>query len=200
MNKRIKLISETKVGVHRDGSLYSVAYYEIKDGRLERRGSIFESWDIAGLEADALVNACFRQTRDFAALADTSPVPFVGKRMRRQADGFLGTEEKEVVIVSVGPCGATYHGDGCRGTLPIDKFLPLTEPAPPKPVVRPYTAREAGANLGRTFLVNGRSGESRTITAADMDGVYTPLRWQFDELVKQDCVWEDTGEPCGVPE
>lgn len=88
---------------------------------------------------DALLDVlhCWKDTGSFAALADTSNVPWIGKRMRRD-----GRECKVIQLPALGsewckiedPCGSVH-------AVSFDSLLPL---APPAPKVRPFSELGSG--------------------------------------------------------
>lgn len=153
MNERLELsYCERYVHVKSHADHSRRVCYELTSGELTRQGWDTEKWDDAGLEADALVNACYRQTKSFAALADTSAVPFCGKRMR--AREYAGEHTIELIKSST---RCLCYQDGANTGVWVDAshLLPLTAPEPPAPKFRPFTPVEAAAHLGRKLTHDG---------------------------------------------
>lgn len=164
-----------------------------------------KAFDDAGLEALQLAIACYRQTGSFAALADDSAVPFVGKRMRVKRSTGLPVECTVVECCDNGYFSVSVPNGGLFET-PQFNLLPLKS----QPTYRPYTPAEAVQFLGRTLRSdNGNGGE---ITSVAQNGAYVQSEGHevhhgvhVQSLIdwKTLCdhwVIHDTGEPCGVKE
>jgi hypothetical protein len=104
------------------------------DGNIWMEGPNPQEWDKEA--AAALIDAlqCHRDTGSFGALADTSAVPFVGKRMRH------ASIQHDVIVLAVNDGYYCYLQPAGKGLGPHlqdrERLLPLVEQ--PKPKVRPF--------------------------------------------------------------
>jgi hypothetical protein len=189
MNERIEIEDDDELVIQRHEHACCITPVVIRDNGLFIGE---ERFDDDGLRALIDVANCKLQTGSFAALADTSDIPWTGKRMRYvHGDNHIGCQILRMDFRG----GATVLGDnGYMGWA--SKLLPLT-PAPPKPKWRAMKPREAIDHLGREFVT--KSGKVRVELIGE-NGIYQRAGWWlgFNELLC--CTWADDGTPCGTPE
>ncbi len=193
MNERIKIVGDTEVWI---GTGYCPnapmrLYLHGSELRSEQQAPYKEIWDDEG--RDALIDAlqCHKATGSFAALADTSNVPYVGK--------VVMTSHGRGVVMQVGDGDKpalvqVRQGSGSNLWFTRQTILPLTPP----PKYRAYTPVEAAAHLNRDVRTHDGSVIALSAVLAvciKLDGRH----YSFDSFVKN-CCWADTGEPCGVRE
>lgn len=160
--------------------------------------------DDEGLKALAEAANCRIQTGSFAALADTSPEIFVGKKMRYLHPGTF--EKEEVTVIAPNPyCDGSWRIErpNCAVVWTTNDLLPITPPEPHKPKVRPYTMREfveASHALDRRLIGSiGSSGTIYRLTQSEVEvkGDSRPQSVTFENLAKH-WRWADDNSPCGV--
>lgn len=144
---------------------------------------------------DALLDIlhCWKDTGSFAALADTSDIPFVGKTLKRT---MLDGSQQECTILERNPGQDSWLVRGpSTAVSSSSKFLPL---APPAPKVRPYTKPEQAlwligkrasgkCNDADILFVGEKSVIAKSLTRVEID---------YEELAKATC----EGKPCGIIE
>lgn len=191
MNERIELVSDREILLREREHLDVFTRIHINDSGLLCFGDPM-ILDAGGSDALLEIVHCLTDTHDFRALSSSSPVPFVGKRMRENS-------------YRDGPheCTVLYRYDGGWTALmpssciisPAD-LLPLA-PEPPKMKYRAMTPVEAVGHLGR--VVKGPVANRCTIHSVTSDGVMAncwPLSYKTLAL---EYTWADTNEPCGTP-
>lgn len=196
MNERIQLIHHNCVSIvaRGDGRGGSTVNLEIEgDLHTYHMGTV--AWDSKG--RDALIDAlqCLRDTGSFAALADTSAVPYIGKRVCfDRHSGAIGT----VAAIEGGSVWLEHDWHFyCRQVSELHPLAGTTAR------YRPYTPREAVEFLGREVAWRGRyyylegvHSDHLELSVAD-DGKFP--RIGYEHAIEQ-LKWRDTGEPCGVKE
>lgn len=203
MNSRIELVSADSVSIRHHSKDAGVTTLRVNAGRdsINRNSAGTDYWDAEGRAALRDCLNCFDQTGSFAALADTSDVPYSGKRVRlkdhngevlgfiiRQRDDRKGfyyfrDDHKDMFVYST--------TDGIT-------ILPLT-PAPPKRVIRAYTPVEAAAHLGRSMKASPHP--SFTVRYVSINGFHAAggAVYPFASAAKE-CSWADDNSPCGIEE
>lgn len=176
MNSRIKIVSEMEVRI-RLGDIGSASIgVECGAGCLFVKHAIGIStvgWDAEGRAALRDCINCLDATDSFAALSDSSGVPYVGKRMRRiLPSGCQHCKERDCEILRV--TDSTLYFLDCDSEMsrhaPIEDvtLLPLVEP--PAPKVRQYkTPQEACCLLGK--VIQNPDGDKYTVHAVSERGV-----------------------------
>lgn len=200
MNSRIALVSENEVLIDRNiiaGKGVCVTRLVVRKDGLGVFGDAGEQWDAEGCAALIDCLNCLEATGSFAALADTSAVPFVGK-IFKQRDGHL----RRVVFVEDDRVWA------CHANGKAEKYVILQDPAnmlplTPAPKVRPYTESEAAQHLDRVLK---DEGEAVTLHLVGKGEVVlrsceypAALRHVLLRLLT-DRHWADDVTPCGVVE
>lgn len=208
MNPRIELVENDEIrwrpyagqGVNR-----SIAVFLTCDGLVfeDNPGTV----DYEGLRALLDVANCKLATGSFAALADTSDVPFPGKRMRC-ADYMEGNCECTVLYPRDGGWAALLPSSSIVSPA---KLLPLIAPTPPEPKVRPYTPEQmmqASVNLTRRVRKKSCSYEEAVVSIGRKSaelfaciGEGLPPTEQVDfSCLLDSYTWADNNSPCGVIE
>ncbi len=143
MNERITIVSETEVWIKSNDSQQfglSIQSDKMFIVRTNAEGLVHPyQWDAEGRAAMMDCLACLRDTGSFAALADTSAVPFVGKVVRFGCTNEIGP----VAAMDKYTCWIEYEQH-----MYLRKhcdILPLA-PEPPAP-------KGPQSNLGRLFHV-----------------------------------------------
>ena len=199
MNSRIKLISDTEVEVQRNRHSGLVSLFVHNGTTLLVNHNHFNGnleIDAEGNDAELEVRQCWKDTGSFAALADTSAVPYKGKRMRD------GKGDVVTLVLAAGSNG-WWHSEteGALGVLATKEYLPLT---PPVKKYRPLTPVEALQHFGRKILSKNHKNhpkESHYLYSVYPEGVYwDSCRMASFEMLLEHYVWADTKEPCGVEE
>lgn len=196
MHPRIELVSEKRLLIRDPApsagyTVLAISGDGITIGNVNSRGP----YDSEGI--DALLDAlnCFRGTGSFGALADTSGVPFVGKRMR------YGCNEETIAVIGGAICITT------NGSHVYTCELEPLVPAAPAKKYRKMTPVEAAAHLGRkvTSSVISR-GRAKSVSVA---GLMIACDKVAGETRDVDCTiewpvlldywkWADDGTPCGT--
>src|SRR5262245_15902346 len=127
MNERIELVSDREVCVRRYAQSTvgtDLTIRKVSDGRWSFANACFDREGLQGV-LDAV--HCALDTPDFAALADTSAVGFVGKKMRAQlaADCIL----EGALVASV---GKSWHVQLTPGRFITTSIVLPLAPATPK--------------------------------------------------------------------
>lgn len=209
MHERITLVSDREVKVRRNacGANY-ITRIVLDCGCLSVCGCHGMDYDALGNEAEILVRQCWRDTGSFAALSDTSAVPFVGKVMRTR------NSDQRWVVKSESIYGGMWNavaldpqpGIAVGCCLCTADLRPLTDPTPPPKKWRAYTLKEAADHCGREF----ESKENRTYpakyqTTKRVHSLNSNVVFDYDckhgicyQSFCNDYVWSDTGEPCGM--
>ncbi len=200
MNDRITLVSDTEVRIRRYESCRETSTLRAYPaGEMDIFSNIAaHTWDAEGRAALRDCINCL-DTGSFAALADTSAVPYVGKRMR--------IKDQPCAFRVLDVCGshafAAATEDNCRvnrAWWSHEYFLPLVEPAP-APKYRPYTPVEAAEFLGRCYLRKGEYAGVPLVTLSahvvNPAAVNTGLHLTYEKFAEE-CTWLDGGTPCGV--
>jgi hypothetical protein len=201
MNKRITIVGDEQIEIRKHSGNPSVASLGLvfEGTALEIATKKTKVFDAEG--RDALLEAlqCLRDTGSFAALSDSSAVPYAGKKMQvKQPEGLRN-------CTLICPCAArdcwnieTAH---CTfTTAATERLFPLT---PPAPRIRAYTPVEAAAHLGRELELRHRYHYLQAVyldhvELSPCDNGDIPCV-RYKEFIGE-CKWRDTNEPCGVPE
>lgn len=207
MNDRLELIGEREVRL-RLGEHINAAKITVECGcdtlfvRIPTHILVL-GWDAGAYRALRDCINCLEATGSFAALADTSAVPFVGKE--------VCTSHGRGVVMQVGdgdkPAPIQVRQES--GSNIWFSKLTLTPIAPPQKVRGFRTATEFEVARGFDRLVATREskipcGHFIEITAVPGK----PLRLRFDgysshvlaDRAAELYEWADTGEPCGIVE
>jgi hypothetical protein len=192
MNSRIELVSDSEVRLI--GRSISGVYFDSSYFYVDK----FQTGDRVAVEALRDCINAWLDTGSFAALADTSAVPFRGKRVKDR-DG-------EVVTLDYSPRDlhpirwCAHDDEGALTVCPIDEIHPLIAPEPLRPKYRPMTPAEAATHIGHSFKVP-KSDVLRYIDGVYGSGVMT-TSGQFNDFKQlvYECTWGETNTPCGIPE
>lgn len=203
MNERIEIVSETYVRIQRNsGGQQSATEVTIRgnDLCLNNDTVLAGVWDALGRAALRDCINCLEATGNFAALADTSAVPFVGKRMRHK----LRERYEYTVLDASDPLGKVLLqrvDDIERICTHRNELLPITAPEPPKPKVRPYTPVEAVQHLGREMNWDYGHANQKLIQVGLTHALIAGDQgYASYESLAEHYRWADTNEPCGILE
>jgi len=203
MNPRIKLISDTKIeGEFTYLNIHAVDTLGCRTNIIDDSGRLILSFDDDGLRTLVELANCKLTTGNFAAIADTSAVPFVGKILRH------GTKETVEVLQKhreskFACCFGCSTGE-IYPSISVENLHSLVDP--PKKV-RPYTIPEVAVFLGKRSFKK-KSGEVLPFNAicSDLVGYLSSfscvselfLMQTLDEFAEN--TWADDGSPCGMVE
>jgi hypothetical protein len=214
MNERIELDGDMAVRIMRrepcrpPGTILAM----LENGCLNL---VQDGWfDAAG--RDALIEAlsCLRDTKSFAALADTSAVPYVGKQLLCVSGipEVPNLRARCTVVTDAGDGDWWVYAGGHRDELhKVEPRALSALVAPPPKRIRPYTPSELIMNWDRKLKAKfGHCVQSWEIGKVGRNGVMLDygigpldkpceLPETFDGLLRA-YVWADNGEPCGVVE
>ncbi len=140
-------------------------------------------------------------TGSFAALADTSAVPFVGKEMLCLCNGFPGTNLRtKCKVIAKSDDSDDWIVFALHSSHQVEPkaLLPLVDPTPPKPVVSPYkNAVEAAHLIGKRIVGEANEVDVRFVGERSVIGKgVREVEIDYDELVHATC----DGQPCGIVE
>lgn len=204
MNERIEIVRDNLTYIRRIVSHDCRIAVELLASGYVSIGGIY--YDDDGLRALLDVINCKLSTGSFAAMSDTSAVPFCGKRMRWHTadDG-----DHEVTILAVGDTWSRLVSHKTNASyVPENKsLLPLTEPAPQEPVIRPWTPVDAAVHIGRLIKSDiGSAGRMESVLSGragvSISKILGTIVSTFDEInfvtLAEHWAFADDSTPCGI--
>lgn len=200
MNDRITLINDNEIDAQPHADSDWCVHLIAKGGELERYCMYVRTrYDALGNEAMILARQCFRDTGSFAAISDTSTVPYVGKRM--QVNSQCHAMELCEVICKRGMSWLVEFENGGKDWYSDKELLPLA--TPPAPKVRPLTIIEwaeamhsgRSVTLGNGIICAIESVHQDHISLGILDTTCHQIK-RSSERLAQEATFVDTGLPC----